>query len=64
MQIRRAAPLVYAIAILLATFFGGGTALVAVAAIGAAALGLVYALLKPEHPRVRGRSRDLRRPPR
>ena len=60
MLIRRALPFVYVIAILLAVFFGNGTAVAATAAIGAVIVGAVYALTgnMVEGGRERNRNRD------
>ncbi|MEO9175939.1 MAG: hypothetical protein ABI317_10550 [Gaiellales bacterium] len=43
---RRAAPFVYAIAVLIAVFFASGRVVAAVAAIGGVALGLFYTMTR------------------
>ena len=53
--VRRIAPFVYVVAILIAVFFGDDTSVAAVAAIGAVIIGGLYALTAGQ---VRGRERN------
>jgi membrane associated rhomboid family serine protease len=58
-MLRRAAPFVYVVAILVAVFFGSGATVAAVAAIGGVVLGGLYAVTRPDG---RERRRDRNRP--
>lgn len=57
--VRRVAPFVYVVAILVAVFFSSGGVIAAVAAIGGVVLGAVYAMTRPAgRERQRNRNRD------
>ena len=63
LYVRRAAPLLYAAAVLLALFLGGGTPFLIVLVVGAVAVGAVYAITGgvPSRNPERARRRAARR---